>query len=56
MAFLAEKMRELPIGHSLNQLGEAFGSTFWITLGFAIAALVLSLFFARSTDIEKTLP
>jgi EmrB/QacA subfamily drug resistance transporter len=48
MAYLAGRIRELPIQHSLDELGHAFGSTFWITLGFAIAALILSLFFAKS--------
>ncbi|MBE1443850.1 MULTISPECIES: MDR family MFS transporter [Paenibacillus] len=56
MAFLAEKIRELPSQHTLNQLGYAFGSTFWITLGFAIAALVLSLFFAKRIENKTASP
>ncbi|MFC6650797.1 MDR family MFS transporter [Paenibacillus rhizoplanae] len=49
MAFLAKQIRGLPAQHSPDQLGHAFGSTFWITLSFAIGALVLSLFFNFQT-------
>lgn len=50
MAFLSGQIRKLPVDHTLDELGHAFGSTFWITFGFAVAALVLSLFFAKRTD------
>ncbi|WP_194233759.1 MDR family MFS transporter [Paenibacillus donghaensis] len=47
LAYLVGQMRDLPAQHTLDQLGHAFGSTFWITFGVAIAALVLSLFFSK---------
>lgn len=53
MAYLSANMKELPAQHTLNELGNAFGSTFRITLWFAIAALVLSLFFAKRTNNQS---
>lgn len=50
LAFLTGQIKELPTQHTLDQLGQAFGSTFWVTLGFALAALVFSLFFAKRTE------
>jgi len=52
-AYLASQMRELPKEHTIEQLGQAFGNTFWITLSFALAALVLSLFLKKSSQPSK---
>ncbi|MEK4670073.1 MDR family MFS transporter [Niallia sp. FSL R7-0271] len=46
-AYLSIQIRELPANFSLEQLGEAFGNTFWITLCFSLVALVLSFFFTK---------
>jgi hypothetical protein len=52
MAYLSGQIRELPTQHTLGQLGHSFGSTFCVTLGFAIVALVLSLFFENAPKLR----
>lgn len=54
VAYLNGQIKKLPIDHTVDQLGHAFGSTFWITFAFAIAALALSLFFTKRTDTTTT--
>lgn len=51
--YLASQIRNLPIQHTIEQVGNAFGHTFWITFAFAIVALLLSLFLKGSIKEEK---
>ncbi|WP_239617974.1 MDR family MFS transporter [Cohnella mopanensis] len=55
-AYLSRQMRDLPIQHSVEQLGRAFGHTFWITLSFSLVALVLSLFLRKPLVLQKKAP
>lgn len=56
VAYLTNQIKVLPEQHTLEQLGQAFGQTFWITLSFSLAALVLSLFLKKSSTPPKTAP
>jgi len=55
-AYLSRQIRDLPVQHTVEQLGRAFGHTFWITLSFSLAALVLSLFLRKSPALQKQAP
>ncbi|MFF2481022.1 MDR family MFS transporter [Paenibacillus sp. NPDC058071] len=46
-AYLSRQLRNLPEHHSLEQFGNVFGHTFWITLTFALIAFLLSLFLKK---------
>ncbi|MFF2016960.1 MDR family MFS transporter [Paenibacillus sp. NPDC058177] len=52
-AYLSNQIRSLPAQHTLEQLGQAFGHTFWITLSFALIALVLTFFLKKSSAPPK---
>ncbi|MFC3745212.1 MDR family MFS transporter [Paenibacillus sp. GCM10012306] len=52
-AYLTKQIRNLPEGHTLEQLGQSFGHTFWITLSFALIALVLTFFLKKSSAPPK---
>ncbi|WP_156417675.1 MDR family MFS transporter [Paenibacillus etheri] len=54
-AYLTRQIRNLPVQHTIEHLGRAFGHTFWITLCFSLVALVLSLFLKKSpaTNSDK---
>ncbi|MFF2090676.1 MDR family MFS transporter [Paenibacillus sp. NPDC058174] len=54
-AYLSHQIRSLPADHTAQQLGQSFGHTFWITLSFAIVALVLSLFLKKLPQPSKKL-
>ncbi|WP_379137881.1 MDR family MFS transporter [Paenibacillus sp. sgz500958] len=52
-AYLSRQIRALPAQHSVEQLGRAFGHTFWITLSFSLIALILSLFLQQKKPKES---
>lgn len=49
-AFLSRQLGRLPDPHAIEQAGRAFGHTFWITLSFSLAALILSLFLRSASS------
>jgi EmrB/QacA subfamily drug resistance transporter len=53
MAYLSRQIPSLPSEHSVQDLGLAFGRSFWITLAFSLAALVLSLFLKKSQTHQR---
>jgi len=55
-SFLTRQITGLPEQHTMDQLGEAFGHTFWIPLIFSLTALVLSLFLKKSSPPPKSAP
>ncbi|KHL96201.1 MFS transporter [Paenibacillus sp. IHB B 3415] len=54
-AYLTRQIRNLPVQHTIEDVGRAFGHSFWITFSFALVALVLSLFLKTSpaTNSDK---
>ncbi|ETE91065.1 TPA: DHA2 family efflux MFS transporter permease subunit [Bacillus thuringiensis] len=52
--YLASQIKNLPGKHTIEQVGSAFGHTFWITFAFGIAALLLSLFLKGSKSEKKS--
>jgi EmrB/QacA subfamily drug resistance transporter len=55
-AYLSNQIKNLPEQHTLEQLGQSFGHTFWITLSFALAALVMTFFLKKSSTPPKKTP
>lgn len=52
--YLASQIKNLSSQHTIEQVGSAFGHTFWITFAFGITALLLSLFLKGSKSEEKS--
>ncbi|MED3186609.1 MDR family MFS transporter [Bacillus toyonensis] len=50
--YLASQIKNLPNQHTIEQVGNAFGYTFWITFAFGSTALLLSLFLKDSKNKE----